>query len=164
MKRLLILLAAVALLGPAAARADEAPADQAIFNQFCGKAQTTADMNDCAGGMLTAADKDLNTTYQAVLKKWANVPGVVDSVRKAQRAWINYRDADVAARFADAGDAASRGTAYASAHTIYQAGVVRERTARLCEYLRGASYGERDTAPCADLARHPSIVPAPAGH
>jgi uncharacterized protein YecT (DUF1311 family) len=164
MKHALIPLAAVWLLASAVARADEAPAGQALVDQFCGKAQTTADMNDCTGKMLAVADKDLNTTYQAVLKKWANVPGVAASVRTAQRAWITYRDADIAARFADAGDIASRGTAYPAAHAMYQAGLVHERTARLCEYLRGASYGERDAASCADLARNPSIVPAPAGH
>jgi uncharacterized protein YecT (DUF1311 family) len=157
-------MAAVLLAASAVAWADQPAAEQAVVNQFCATAQTTVDMNECTGKMLEAADKDLNATYQAVLKKWADVPAVVSSVRSAQRAWITYRDADLSARFADAGDAATRGTAYPAARAMYQASLERERSARLCEYLRGASYGERDPAPCADLASHPSIVPAPTGH
>lgn len=155
----------VALLAAApVAWADQPPDAQSVVDQFCAKAQTTADMNECAGKMLASADRDLNATYQAVLKKWVNVPRVVDAVRRAQRGWIAYRDTDLAARFADSVDPATRGTAYPSAHAMYQADLTRERTARLCQFLRGASVGESNDAPCADLVRHPSIVPAPSGH
>ncbi|WP_017461298.1 lysozyme inhibitor LprI family protein [Dyella ginsengisoli] len=140
------------------ARADQPPADSAVVARFCAKAATQYDMNQCAGQVGEAADKELNATYRAVLKKWAAYPEMIAKLRKAQRAWLSYRDADLAARFANA-EGPDRGTAYPAAYALYQAGLERERTARLCDYLRGDAYGEQDSAPCADLVRHPFVVP-----
>lgn len=142
----------------APARADQPPADDAVVARFCAKATTQYDMNQCAGQISGAADKELNATYQAVLKKWAAYPAMIAKLRKAQRAWLSYRDADLAARFADS-EGPDRGTAFPAAYALYQASLERERTARLCDYLRGYAYGEQDSASCADLVRHPFVVP-----
>lgn len=151
------LLVLGSLLG-ASVRADQPPADDAVVAQFCAKATTQYDMNQCAGQVSGAADRELNATYQAVLKKWAAYPEMIAKLRKAQRAWLNYRDADLAARFADS-QGPDRGTAFPAAYALYQASLERERTARLCDYLRGDAYGEQDSAPCADLVSHPFVVP-----
>ncbi|WP_430388362.1 lysozyme inhibitor LprI family protein [Dyella sp. 20L07] len=155
------LLASLLLIAVAfAAKADQPPVDREVEATFCANAKTQLDMTQCAGTAADAADRDLNATYQAVLKKWANFPGMIEKLRASQRAWLAYRDADIASRFANAdAEGANRGTAYPAAYGFYRAGLERERTARLCEYLRGDAYGERDSAPCADLVRHPLIVP-----
>jgi uncharacterized protein YecT (DUF1311 family) len=155
-----ILLAACLLLVAAAVQADQPPADQQIVDHYCAKANTQADINQCAGDAASAADQELNATYQAVLKKWAAYPAMIDKLRLSQRQWLSYRDADLKARFAiEDAEGAGRGTAYPAAYAFYQASLERERTARLCEYLRGAAYGERDSAPCAELVKHPFVVP-----
>ncbi|HTV85675.1 MAG TPA: lysozyme inhibitor LprI family protein [Dyella sp.] len=148
------------LLIACAVQADQPPSDQQIVDRYCAKADTQADMNQCAQDAVSAADKELNATYQAVLKKWAAYPVMLDKLRQSQRQWLSYRDADLKARFAiEDGEGAERGTAYPAAYAFYQASLERERTARLCEYLRGTAYGERDSAPCAELVKHPLIVP-----
>ncbi len=69
----------------------------------CGNAMTQFEMNYCANVDYEAADKLLNTTYRSVLAHMAKVDtdlaetmpdlaGAVDALKKAQRAWIGYRD------------------------------------------------------------------------
>ncbi|WP_284322360.1 lysozyme inhibitor LprI family protein [Dyella acidisoli] len=136
--------------------------DQQVVDRYCAKANTQRDMDECSAAALSDANHQLNATYQAVLKKWAAFPAMTTKVRQAQRGWLTYRDADVAAHFAIADQdraAGTAGTAYPMARNLYQTGLVLERVARLCEFLRGDAYGERDNASCADLVAHPTVVP-----
>jgi uncharacterized protein YecT (DUF1311 family) len=91
------LAVAVLLATPMAAMAQEdAPLD-------CANAQTQADMTSCAGQDFKKADKELNAVYkkamasQVALDKQSadispNYVGAVKALKKAQRAWIDYRD------------------------------------------------------------------------
>ncbi|MCI2293655.1 lysozyme inhibitor LprI family protein [Enterobacter sp. I4] len=81
MKRFLI--AGAALLLSASALADE-----------CGNATTQAELNACSAQQYQAADKKLNETYQAAIKRAAAPQR--DLLKKAQQAWITLRDADCA--------------------------------------------------------------------
>ncbi len=81
MKRLLI--AAGALLLSTSALADE-----------CGNASTQLELNTCTATQYQAADKKLNQTYQAAMKRAAAPQR--DLLKKAQLAWIALRDADCA--------------------------------------------------------------------
>ena len=79
MKRYLI--AGAALLLSASALANE-----------CDKATTQLEMNTCSAQQYQAADKKLNQTYQAAIKRAAAPQR--DLLKKAQQAWITLRDAD----------------------------------------------------------------------
>ncbi|MEL2243040.1 lysozyme inhibitor LprI family protein [Leclercia adecarboxylata] len=81
MKRLMI--AAGALLLSSIAQADE-----------CANASTQTEMNTCTAQQYQAADKTLNQTYQAAIKR-AEAPQR-ELLKKAQQAWIALRDADCA--------------------------------------------------------------------
>ncbi|EOZ9371863.1 lysozyme inhibitor LprI family protein [Enterobacter hormaechei] len=81
MKRYLI--AGAALLLSAGALADE-----------CDKATTQTELSACAAEQYQAADKKLNQTYQAAIKRAAAPQR--DLLKKAQQAWISLRDADCA--------------------------------------------------------------------
>lgn len=81
MKRALI--AGAALLLSTSALADE-----------CANASTQAEMNSCTAQQYQAADKTLNQTYQAAIKR-ADAPQR-ELLKKAQQAWIALRDADCA--------------------------------------------------------------------
>ena len=81
MKRFLI--AGAALLLSASALADE-----------CGNATTQSELNACSAQQYQAADKKLNETYQAAIKRAAAPQR--DLLKKAQQAWITLRDADCA--------------------------------------------------------------------
>ncbi|WP_312344085.1 lysozyme inhibitor LprI family protein [Leclercia sp.] len=81
MKRAFI--AGAALLLSTSALADE-----------CANASTQAEMNTCTAQQYQAADKTLNQTYQAAIKR-ADAPQR-ELLKKAQQAWIALRDADCA--------------------------------------------------------------------
>ncbi|AXF59762.1 lysozyme inhibitor LprI family protein [Bacillus amyloliquefaciens] len=81
MKRAFI--AGAALLLSTSALADE-----------CANASTQAEMNSCTAQQYQAADKTLNQTYQAAIKR-ADAPQR-ELLKKAQQAWIALRDADCA--------------------------------------------------------------------
>ena len=68
----------------------------------CSNATTQYDMNACAVADWKAADAELNASYKdlvALLTQWddgealTNREGGVEKLRKAQRAWVAYRDA-----------------------------------------------------------------------
>ena len=75
------LIAGAALLLSANALADE-----------CANASTQLKLNTCTAQQYQAADKKLNQTYQAAIKRAAAPQR--DLLKKAQQAWIALRDAD----------------------------------------------------------------------
>jgi len=92
---LLFLLTLAAGITPALAQ-DSGPLD-------CANAVTQADLNQCTYEEYEKADRELNTVYQQALKSQAEIDreaaeigpgyvGAVKALRKAQRAWIDYRD------------------------------------------------------------------------
>jgi uncharacterized protein YecT (DUF1311 family) len=63
----------------------------------CKDAVSTKDMQDCADAEYKKADAELNSVYQATLKKLKPDDGAL--LRKAQRAWLVYRDAHCDAQY-----------------------------------------------------------------
>ncbi|MDR5853564.1 lysozyme inhibitor LprI family protein [Caballeronia sp. LZ062] len=57
-------------------------------------ASTQMAMNECVGRELKAADQKLNDTYRALLSKVSK--DGAEQLRKAQRAWLAWRDAQCA--------------------------------------------------------------------
>jgi len=99
MRRLILAGAFVAGLGsgPWLAQAQEEP------QVDCENAMAQSEMNFCANKDYEAADKELNAAYKktmAAMKETdtelgeinANYVGAVEALKKAQRAWIDYRD------------------------------------------------------------------------
>lgn len=69
----------------------------------CSNAETQADMNQCAYDDFDKADKQLNAVYKKALASQVELDtqsaeiepgyvGAVKALKKAQRAWIDYRD------------------------------------------------------------------------
>jgi uncharacterized protein YecT (DUF1311 family) len=69
----------------------------------CANAQTQADMNQCSYLDFEKADKALNAVYRTAVKSaqaadkqaaemGEHYVGAVNELKKAQRAWIDYRD------------------------------------------------------------------------
>jgi uncharacterized protein YecT (DUF1311 family) len=95
MMRLVML--ALLLTGATCAMAQEDPPVD------CANAMSQADMNQCAYQDFEKADKELNAVYKEAMKSQQEVDkeaaqmdpayvGAVKALRKAQRAWIDYRD------------------------------------------------------------------------
>lgn len=66
-------------------------------------ASTQLAINQCAAEDAQKTDAALNQTYERLLSKYADDPGKVARIKKAQRAWIVFRDAEVDAYFPKGG-------------------------------------------------------------
>ena len=117
-------------------------AEAAQVNCF-DKAQTQAELNSCAGDEYAAADAELNRVYKAILEKYKDDSKFVTKLRAAQRAWLQYRDAEIDAKFPHADErSAYYGSIFPMCDSQYKAGLTRERVAKLREWLDGTEEGD----------------------
>lgn len=95
------------------------------------------EMNQCAADDYAAADKKLNNTWKALMKHLKDDKPSTDKLRAAQKAWIAFRDAEVAAQFACAeGDMrVCWGSMYPMLYNAALQELTEERTGRLQKYL-----------------------------
>jgi uncharacterized protein YecT (DUF1311 family) len=95
MKRLLIALISIVAAAPAIAEGRSCTRNSfGVFEDI-----------SCAFNARNAADKELNETYQRLLGVLR--PIEAQALRKAQRAWLSYVDADAKFSFAIEGDGSS---------------------------------------------------------
>jgi uncharacterized protein YecT (DUF1311 family) len=64
----------------------------------CEDAKSTLQINDCFARELKKADAEINRVYQSTMNKLQ--PDDAALLRKAQRAWLAYRDAHCEAEYA----------------------------------------------------------------
>lgn len=129
-------------ISAAAALATASAAPSADYDQCMRKAQTQADMADCANARGGTADQELNKVYQDVLRKHAKDTAFVAKLKAAQRAWIAYRDAELAARFPAADNSAAYGSSYPMCADTALEAMARQRTEELRQWLEGAQEGD----------------------
>ncbi|RDS85478.1 lysozyme inhibitor LprI family protein [Dyella psychrodurans] len=120
-----------------AATAAPAPSSDACMNS----AQSQSDMTACAMKGLNAADKELNQVYQQVLKKYAKDAVFVAKLKAAQKAWLAFRDAELAARFPDS-DKSHYGSVYPMCADNELEAMTRKRTEELRAWLKGTEEGD----------------------
>lgn len=84
-------------------------------------AQSASELYDAANKVEQQADRQLNTAYQHLLKSIEqegspNAALAIERLRESQRAWLKYRDAQVAfvATSADVGSSSARAAGSAS--------------------------------------------------
>jgi len=59
------------------------------------RAMTQGAMNACASQDFRSADRKLNRIYRELLKRYRKHPRFIRALKKAQRAWIAMRDAEI---------------------------------------------------------------------
>jgi uncharacterized protein YecT (DUF1311 family) len=91
----------------------------------CKEAISTKDMQDCMDNEWKKSDADLNRVYQEFLKKLK--PEQATALKKAQRAWLTYRDAQCEADY----KMSAGGTAAPLALTQCRVTLTQERTKTL---------------------------------
>jgi uncharacterized protein YecT (DUF1311 family) len=73
---------------------------QVIAQRFqCNPGGSQAELNVCAADAARSADDELNDVYRQVIACRADEPAFIDNLRSAQRLWIQFRDAELEARF-----------------------------------------------------------------
>jgi uncharacterized protein YecT (DUF1311 family) len=103
----------------------------------CNPEGNQSKMNQCAYDDFLKADKALNDVYQQLIKKSKGDKTYIKQLRKAQRAWIVFRDAELDAMFSCAEEdiklcwGSMVGMLYPSA----KAELTEERTKKLQHYL-----------------------------
>jgi uncharacterized protein YecT (DUF1311 family) len=100
-----------------------------------GFAQNQQELNQQAQADFVLADKELNTTYKALIKRLD--PASKNKLVDAQLLWIKYRDANATARSQVNEGGSMQPMIYAGA----KARTTRERTAELKEWL--AEYDDK---------------------
>jgi uncharacterized protein YecT (DUF1311 family) len=100
--------------------------------QDCNDAQTQAAMTECAGDAYDEADRKLNETYKQIADRLADAPEIKASLKKAQRAWITFRDAEC--EFTNA--QAVGGSLYGALITQCLAELTEQRAEMLQTYLQ----------------------------
>ena len=98
-------------------------------------AQTQADLNDDACATYQKADKKLNAVYQQVLKQHQDDANFTTRLRKAQRAWLAFRDAEMEAIYPAANKQAEYGSIYPMCNCLEQTALINQRIEQLSDWL-----------------------------
>ncbi len=102
-------------------------------------AQSQGELNECAFGKASQADHELNQTYQAILQKYSDRAVFIDRLRKAQRAWLTFRDAQLEMMF-PSGEGA--GSVEPMCYGLYKAELTQQRSKELRQWLTGIEEGD----------------------
>jgi len=101
--------------------------------------QSQAGLNQCASNSAQTADAELNRVYAKVLAANAPDKAFIEKFKAAQRAWIVFRDAQIAARYPNPAD-------YGSVLPMCQSGeyeqLTRERIKQLNAWIVGTEEGD----------------------
>ena len=112
------------------------------FDVSFARAQTQAEMNQGACAQYKKADQALNATYAKVLKDYAKDPLFLAKLKQAQRAWIAFRDAHLAARFPKADKPAEYGSAYPTCRCAVLIELTEQREKELKVWTDGIPEGD----------------------
>jgi uncharacterized protein YecT (DUF1311 family) len=105
-------------------------------------ANTQFELNQCAGSDLDATDKELNKVYQQILKKYADDPVFIAKFKAAQRAWLQFRDAELAAVYPHESEPAYYGSVLPMCHAGEKARITFLRVKELKRWAEGIDEGE----------------------
>jgi uncharacterized protein YecT (DUF1311 family) len=102
--------------------------------------QTQLQMNDAACAEYKQADRELNRVYLKIVSDYRRDPVFIKALKKAQLAWLHYRDAHVDSIYPGAA------SQYGSVSTMCRCGslteITKERTQTLNRWLEGVEEGD----------------------
>ncbi|PTU32860.1 lysozyme inhibitor LprI family protein [Stenotrophobium rhamnosiphilum] len=98
-------------------------------------AQTQLQLNSEACADYQKADQKLNATYQQILQQHKGDAVFIRKMKKAQRAWLAFRDAELAAIYPAANKQIEYGSTYPMCNCTEQAALVNQRIQQLSAWL-----------------------------
>lgn len=102
----------------------------------CNPEGTQIEMNVCAAEDYQKADKKLNETWKKLMVKFKNDKTATTNLKKAQKAWVAFRDADIEAMFSCAsGDRVCWGSMESMLRSGELQAMTEARTKRLQHYI-----------------------------
>jgi uncharacterized protein YecT (DUF1311 family) len=104
-------------------------------------AQTQYELNMDAKKKADIADKELNQTYNKVLNEYKTDTSFIKNLKKAQRLWIQLRDAEMQVKFPER-ETRNYGSVLPMCWSLYYEELTRERLKILKEWLNGTEEGD----------------------
>lgn len=105
-------------------------------------AQTQAEMNKTAYDNYVKADKQLNSVYGQILKKYAKDQVFLKKLKVAQNLWIKFRDAEVQMKYPEDDAKYHYGSVYPMCYNIYLQQLTEQRINDLKVWLTGYDDGD----------------------
>lgn len=103
--------------------------------------QTQAEMNQKAYDIYDKADKNLNTVYQQILIKYKSNKLFVENLKKSQRIWITFRDAEMDTKYPNYPNY-YYGSIQPTCRAIYLTELTESRIKNLTIWLNGIEEGD----------------------
>ncbi|WP_296146551.1 lysozyme inhibitor LprI family protein [uncultured Flavobacterium sp.] len=113
-----------------------------LFSSLSVFSQSQASENEKTSQAYMKADKELNQVYQQILKEYKSDKVFIASLKKAQQAWIAFRDAEVAANYPAKNGMQAYGSAFPMCWNLTLAELTKERTAKLKVWITGIPEGD----------------------
>ncbi len=112
-----------------------------LFTYAFSFGQSQVDLNQQASADYKKSEKEINLVYQSILKEYSSDTEFIKNLKTAQRLWIQFRDAQVKAKYPDR----TQGY-YGSVHpmcvSIYLTQLTNDRIKTLTVWLTGIEEGE----------------------
>jgi len=112
-----------------------------IFNLTC-FSQSQSEMNKKANTEYKKANIELNSIYQKILSEYNSDSIFIDRLKKTQRIWITYRDAELEMKFLAENKQAEYGSVYPMCVSYFLEELTKERTQKLEVWLIGIQEGD----------------------
>lgn len=103
--------------------------------------QTQAEINGEAKNKYLKADKELNIAYQRILKEYQSDLPFIKNFKRAQRLWIEFRDAEMKVKYPDR-EAGYYGSVQPLCWYNYLTELTEERTKKIQIWLTGIEEGD----------------------
>jgi uncharacterized protein YecT (DUF1311 family) len=105
-------------------------------------AQSQKDMQNDACNDYRKVDSELNSVYQRILSEYREDKEFLDKLKKAQKAWLSYRDAHVESVYPAKDKKTEYGSMYEACLCTVQKDMTIQRTEILNLWLRGVPEGD----------------------
>ena len=103
--------------------------------------QTQSEMNEKAAKDFEKADKELNSVFQQIIKEYRSDTVFIKNLRKAQKLWIQLRDAELDVKFPEEPDK-FYGSVAPMCWSMYKIDLTKERIKKLRVWLIGIKEGD----------------------
>jgi uncharacterized protein YecT (DUF1311 family) len=103
--------------------------------------QTQHELNEAQYKLYETADKELNAAYQKILKEYKEDTVFIMNLKKAQKLWIQFRDAEMKMKYPDR-EPGYYGSIQPLCWSIYLTELTKSRTQTLKIWIDGVEEGD----------------------
>ena len=104
--------------------------------------QSQGQLNQQADAAYRKADQELNRTYQQILKEYRTKTAFLQSLKTAQKLWIQFRDAEMKARYPATNSLVEYGSFFPVCYSNGLEELTKARTKQLRLWLTGIPEGD----------------------